>query len=856
MIKAILAHSAVLMILPALMAQSIPDGYYDAANGLTGEELKAALNDIVKGHDEFPYTSSGTDTWDILKESDQDPTNSANVIGLYSGFSMDAEAEYNGGDGWTREHVWAKSRGDFGTELGAGTDVHHLRPEDNSTNSARSNRTFGECNVLYVDDQGTYQGSTGSYTSSSDFVWEPRAAVKGDVARMIFYMATRYEGEDGEPDLEIVDYVVEQFSSLPEHGKLTDLLIWHREDPVDDFEINRNEVIFGYQKNRNPFIDHPEYVGQIWGEASDPFIDLDRNGFSPDFGIVVQGESFVQSYFVNAYNLSENVSVSVEAPFQLSLDGENFSNAQTLVHAEGSITQSFRVYLKFEPQDGDGEIYESVVSHTASNIETVNLTVTGEEGEAKTISIAEARQKPLGTVVEITGVIIGGENNSSSSRVLYDGTAGIVIRSPDGEPNETGSLIIGDSVIVSGALSDYNNLLQVNETPMTVTLLAQSVNLPQPKELTISGVNENYESQLVIIKGVTFEDAGARFDGGGSDGNFNISDETGTLVYRIGNPGHPLVGVTIPSGKIDVTGFIGQFGSDYQLSPRNLTDLAEEDGGSDEDLEVMSIADVRSQKKEGDRVKVKGIVIGGPTNNSLNRVIFDGTAGLVVRSGDVTNFTGSLELGDSVIVSGELLDYNGLLEIEGTPIVKLLNKENELPNYQPILLENLGEEFESELIELVDLKILESGKFQVGNYTLSDGTVEASFRIGSNDHPLIGSDIPKVMITVKGYLGQSNNDYEIFVNGSEDLVLNPITLSASQNSSFVIYPNPTTENISFNGLKTNVVTISIFDNKGVKIFNKKIESDRVVNVDELKPGIYLVTVETSEKIFSSQLIMK
>ncbi|MEP0985574.1 endonuclease [Ekhidna sp.] len=255
-----------MLIVTSVSIAQIPAGYYNAAQGKSGSELKTALNTIIKGHTEYPYSSSTTDTWDILKETDVDPNNPSNVIGLYSAFSMNAAAEYDGGNGWTREHVWAKSRGDFGTTPGAGTDVHHLRAEDASTNSARSNRNFDEATVQYVDGSGQYSGPTQSYTGgSSSFTWEPRDAVKGDVARMLFYMATRYEGEAGEPDLELTETLLGSGDKSPLHAKLSVLLLWHQQDPVDAYEQTRNDIIYGYQGNRNPFIDHPEYVDSIWG---------------------------------------------------------------------------------------------------------------------------------------------------------------------------------------------------------------------------------------------------------------------------------------------------------------------------------------------------------------------------------------------------------------------------------------------------------------------------------------------------------------------------------------------------------------------------------------------------------------
>jgi endonuclease I len=242
----------------------IPVGYYDSSSGLTGDELKSELHQTINNHIEFPYSSSNTDVWDILKEADRDPTNANNVIGIYSGFSMVASEEYANGNGWNREHVWAKSRGDFGTTLGAGTDVHHLRAADISTNSARSNRNFDNCTDPYTDQSGTYSGPTESFTSSSEHVWQPRASVKGDVARMLFYMTVRYEGTNGEQDLELTEVLLSNTDKTPFHAKTATLLQWHKEDPVDAAERTRNDVVYSYQQNRNPFIDHPEYVCEIY----------------------------------------------------------------------------------------------------------------------------------------------------------------------------------------------------------------------------------------------------------------------------------------------------------------------------------------------------------------------------------------------------------------------------------------------------------------------------------------------------------------------------------------------------------------------------------------------------------------
>lgn len=224
--------------------------YYDAAIGKTGAALKSALHNIIDDHTEISYSN----VWTALRETDEDPNNSNNVILLYTGRSQSKFTNGGNVNDWNREHVWAKSHGDFGTSMGAGTDLHHLRPTDVSVNGTRSNLDFDNGGNEHSEASGNY------YDSDS---WEPRDSVKGDVARMLFYMAVRYEGDSGELDLELNNKV--NNGTAPYHGKLSVLLQWHKQDPVDNFERTRNEIIYtDYQHNRNPFIDYPEWASAIW----------------------------------------------------------------------------------------------------------------------------------------------------------------------------------------------------------------------------------------------------------------------------------------------------------------------------------------------------------------------------------------------------------------------------------------------------------------------------------------------------------------------------------------------------------------------------------------------------------------
>ncbi len=235
-----------LLILSTLAFSQIPPGYYDGTEGLVGDELKSALNNIIDGHTELSYDG----VWIALRDTDEDPDNTDNVILLYTGWSV----SNSGYPIWNREHTWAKSHGDFGNTAPCGTDVHHLRPTDVQVNGDRGNLDFDYSDNPYPTIPGCF------YDSNS---WEPRDEVKGDVARMIFYMATRYEGENGELDLVVVDEV--NTYPNPEHGKLSALLEWNELDPPSEFEETRNDRIYdNWQGNRNPFVDHPEFADMIW----------------------------------------------------------------------------------------------------------------------------------------------------------------------------------------------------------------------------------------------------------------------------------------------------------------------------------------------------------------------------------------------------------------------------------------------------------------------------------------------------------------------------------------------------------------------------------------------------------------
>ncbi|MFQ5424128.1 MAG: endonuclease I family protein [Phycisphaerae bacterium] len=271
-----------------------PVGYYDSVDATNASTLRVTLHNVIHDHTRFPYTSSSTDTWDILELAQQDPGNSNRIIDVYRNRS---HAKIGGGVGpYNREHSWPKSYG-FRNNNSSNypyTDCFHLFLCDSGYNSSRSNKPYRNCNAgcteKVTDATNGQGGGSGIYPGNSNWTsgsftqgtWETWVGRRGDIARAQFYMDIRYEGGThgitgaAEPDLILTDNEAliaasntGQNESVAYMGMLSVLLQWHVEDPVDDWERNRNDVVFGFQGNRNPFIDHPEWVDCLFSSNCD-----------------------------------------------------------------------------------------------------------------------------------------------------------------------------------------------------------------------------------------------------------------------------------------------------------------------------------------------------------------------------------------------------------------------------------------------------------------------------------------------------------------------------------------------------------------------------------------------------------
>jgi endonuclease I len=287
---------ACLALLPSGLVAQVPpeilDTYYDTVDDRDPESLRRTLHDVIDDHQRFPYTSSSTDTWDILEVAQRDPGDDQRIITIYRNSSELARG--GGNDFYNREHSWPRSYGfpdnDGGILNYPFTDTHALFLSDPDYNFARSNKPFEDCAGVVptgCDEWPAEQRgpsttpvpvlsnwTAGEFTNGRWEVWGDR---KGDIARAQFYMDLRYEGGTHggtgatEPDLRLTNdralidaSRTDRNEDVAYMGMLDTLLAWHLEDPPDEDERRRNDVIESFQGNRNPFVDRPEWVACLY----------------------------------------------------------------------------------------------------------------------------------------------------------------------------------------------------------------------------------------------------------------------------------------------------------------------------------------------------------------------------------------------------------------------------------------------------------------------------------------------------------------------------------------------------------------------------------------------------------------
>ena len=307
----------VLVALVGLQATAaIPSGYYNTALGKTDQELMTSLHKIVRGHNLRTYQNLWTD----FKSTD---CNGSIIIDRYSTSQFtqgsDQCGSYSGvGDCYNREHSvpnswWGASQDTMYS------DLYHVYPVDGWVNNQRGNYPFGDC--ANGTACGTGKIGTCTHSGYSGTVFEVADEYKGDFARSYFYMVVRYMNRVGSwtSGLGSVVFTNSSYKHLTPWA-ISQLLEWHRNDPVSTLESNRNEAVYSLQRNRNPFIDHPELAEYLWGNytgsawtgsaSTSPVISSPSNGSTINVGTNT-GSGVSKTITVKGVYLTQSVTVSV-----------------------------------------------------------------------------------------------------------------------------------------------------------------------------------------------------------------------------------------------------------------------------------------------------------------------------------------------------------------------------------------------------------------------------------------------------------------------------------------------------------------------------------------------------------------
>lgn len=345
------------LILTGHLLAVVPAGYYHFARNKTKDALKTSLKNISSPLKVLEYGSGLGFTWQGFFYTDR--RNDSTVVDMYSSV-LRKQIGFNAVDGMHIEHSLPKSW--WGAhENTAYKDLFHLYPADGVTNSTKNNLPLGEVTGVPALDNGVSKvGKNGFGTVYSEGCFEPADEFKGDFARSYFYISTIYE----------------DFSSLWQSPMMNNntypvwkpwakdlLLKWHRQDPVSAKELTRNEVIYGIQNNRNPFIDYPALAEYIWGadstktfpfpDESQAFLTSPRRGSIIDFGVIMTNSSSSSKLHIEGVNVSGNTGLMIlnnSASLRLSA---------TSLTAQ-SVADGIDVDVFFEPSS-DGVVRDTLI---------------------------------------------------------------------------------------------------------------------------------------------------------------------------------------------------------------------------------------------------------------------------------------------------------------------------------------------------------------------------------------------------------------------------------------------------------------------------------------------------------------
>lgn len=534
---------ALLFLIPALANAEAPSGYYKDAEGKNKAALLAALCDIVGPHTHLTYK----EVWSAYYDTDIKPGTSNKIWDMYSSttnFTVGSDqcgGNYKReGDCYNREHSMPKSW--FNDAYPMYSDLFHLYPTDGYVNNRRDNFPFGETDrPTYTSNNGFSKVGPCSFPGYSGTVFEPDDEYKGDFARTYFYMAACYNDKIASWNSDML-----AGNKYPAYTTwaVNLLMKWNEQDPVSQKEIDRNEAVYSYQHNRNPFIDHPELADYIWGDKQnegwvpggvvEPQIISPYDGDTYDLGVTSIGKSVEQKINVKAQGLTKSLSVSVSgtgfwvSTNSISANSANSANgetitvrytSQTATAATGTLTiksDEAQTVVTLKAQAVDG-----IPALSATNIGTDRFTANwvdiDQDGSNYTLSVfladgvtalpgypkqmAAATQK-----YEVTGLDYSASYKYSLTN--SSGQKSNVVTVTTAAPNREISFELPESGLV------FSSQPNVASAPLSVTIYSEYIE-ENEIEVSVTGAFEisenksNWNSALYIPTKDT-EDFGAR----------------------------------------------------------------------------------------------------------------------------------------------------------------------------------------------------------------------------------------------------------------------------------------------------------------------------------------------------------
>ena len=713
--------------------------YYSSCNGLAGDDLLIQLKQVLSNGQKYYNYDSGSSIWQIYEIADRDwvkspagsdtygtyndatkkitgytygtsNTNTNNnpyVHALYVDRNEDNPMRAWGNHdqtygGINREHIWPKSHG-FDTKGAAGArgDPMHLWAADGYTNNIHSNYAYGYVNKSksYVNVSDTISYAKGNYrgiskTLGSGTVFEPQDSDKGDIARACFYMVARYNNLAGNdntigtnnPNLTLTNSVPSTSGTSTSNtaynlGILSDLLAWHKADPVDDYEIKRNDILYtNYTNNRNPFIDFPDWVDYIWGDKAST-------------GTVNPSTNTIHAF--------DNGSTPTPDPDPEDPDPEDPNPSEELTPSSSPCTISYGDTFDPALPTASGSVNSSSTSH---NDETANITFKEQGiykgGSADYIMFSQNKgflynTTDLGTITSVSVTYSSGCSTTAKSGVYFGSSEMSTYTTTSNQTIKGQSLtdVFTNNVAGNGyfQLSTSNKNCQITNitiafqpykpvTGVTLDAEASVLEVGQKDQLTATVLPED-----AINQDVTWES---------SDESVVAVDENG-LVTAIG------AGTAVVSVETDEGGFTASCEYTVEEIPDTPTPISIKN--------LIPILSTLANKQETDReYTVKGTVTGIYSNSCY--IQNDGYGMYIYNRAVAGNAVGKV-----VEVTGTFQSFNGQFETKNISSIGLIDEPGE--QIDPYIMDStdeLSSEIQNTVMTFRGLEYV-SGTYTVGS---------------------------------------------------------------------------------------------------------------------------------------------